>query len=144
MNANVSIQTYRIILCCCIFAVIVILSALGYEFYRTKDFICVDANISEIRRKVETNSKNDAHSSVVWYIKCEYEFEGVTYQTQYRTLFVVGKHSGNSLKLYCSPSSPNIVRNHFLIEVCICGLILLILFTIATAKFFVMASNKNT
>lgn len=130
VRADIPVQVYQMIRGCCILVITIILLSLGLEWYRTKDYIKVNAVISDIIKKLDYGTSNDSRISTARYIRCTYEVGQNVYHTQYRTFFTIGKHIGDHVTVCCNPSSPQSVVDHFRIEVCICGLVFLSVFVL--------------
>lgn len=128
IRADVPVQVYHIIRGCCILGVLAILLSLGIEWHRARGYVKVDAVISDIIKELDYGTSNDSRTSIVRYIRCTYEVGQNTYHIQYRTFFTFGKHVGDHVTLYCNPASPQSVLDHFRVEVCICGLVFLLVF----------------
>jgi len=141
IRADVPIQVYHIVRGCCILALLTIVVSLGMEWYRTKDYIRVDAIISGIIKKLDYGTTSDSRTSVIRYIRCTYAVEGVTYHTQYRTFFAFGKHVGDHVTISYAPGFPQSVRDHFRIEVCVCGLIFLCIFILGMTSAIYQKAN---
>ena len=120
---NVSKKTLLIIGFCCMTGLLILTAIPIIEMQKTKDYIKVQGTITAAETTVEYGSSNiDSGASIVKLITCRYRVDGKEYEHTYRTFFRLGKKVNSSCTVYCNPDHPERVRDKFMIECCILGI----------------------
>ena len=81
------------------------------EYYRTKDYIRVNATIID-RWEWGTGKSGSTRKE----LEVEYIVDGKTYNTKFNTNSFSGKKVGKDITIYCNPYDPEDIRDEFGIE----------------------------
>lgn len=125
VQATASPQSIHIVKVLCLIGIVVLLSIIVFTLIHTRKYVCVDANITEITKAINYGTENDSLSTKTTYIKFTYNVNGVEYRNQFRTFFVIGKSTGDNIKIWYNPQKPEVIRDRFLTEVCVEGILFL-------------------
>lgn len=130
VTVSVSKKALIVIGVLCMLGIGIFLGFFAVELHKTKDYIKVPGVIVSIDRQIQYGKKNDQNAMIVKYVNCNYKVNDEIYKYRFRTFFSFGKKNGSTITIYCDQFHPENVRNNFLIESSLCGIVFLILFMI--------------
>ena len=106
-------------------------------FIKTKDYVKIEAKISEVgyHQHYESDSYSD-------YIKFEYKYDNNNYTNEQRVAFRGNKKVGNKTTIYVNPSNPVEVRDNYLTRLNIVISIVIIIFNVFCIKAYRARKRK--
>jgi len=124
IQVSASKRTLTVVMLFCIAAVFVFGSIISVHFIKTKDYIPIQATVTEAGKyvKIYTGNKKNQHLK---YVNYSYKVGNKEYACSMRTFFKTGKKEGNEKTIYVDRYHPEKVRDNFIFE---SGLLFLILF----------------
>ncbi len=141
VNSAVTSKTLKVIRLFVFCGFILLLASLIIEFIHTKDYYQVNGVITKTTKEVNSGIENHSKSDIVRYMHISYKVNDAVYEYKHRTFFIIGKNVGDFKRVFYSPNSPEKVRDGFLIECTIIGMILLGIFF--TAMSAMIAHRKR-
>lgn len=120
-------STLNIIRIIILIAIAFLLFVLIFNVVKTRSFIKIEATAFSMKTDVDYGLENDSKSSLIKSVNFYYEYDGEKYESSYRTFF---KHysSGETISVYLNPKNPSEIKNPFIAEVCVLGIVFLICF----------------
>ena len=138
INEKVSSKVFLILIFFSLLLLIIFGKNFISTFLNTKDYIKVDATITDVSYDITYEDGGNTYS----YVKLKYEYNNNTYENKQRVAFRFDKKVGNKVKIYINPSDANEVRDNFNYRLSIILSLVMLVIHIFMIKFYVVR-RKN-
>ena len=132
---SIALNIIRIII---LLSIVFLIFVLIVNIAKTRNYIKIEATVFSMKTDVDYGLENGSKSSLIKSVNCYYEYDGDKYESSYRT-FLKNYSSGETISLYLNPKNPSEIRNPFITEVCIGGIVFLTCFIV-----LLWISQRNT
>ena len=138
INEKVSSKVFLILIFFSLLLLIIFGRSFISTFINTKDYVKVDATITDVSYDITYEDGGNTYS----YVKLKYEYNNNTYENKQRVAFRFDKKVGNKVKIYINPSDANEVRDNFNYRLSIILSLVMLVIHIFMIKFYVVR-RKN-
>lgn len=107
--------------------IVLLLFILIFNVVKTRSYIKVEATVLSMKTNVDYGFENDSKSSLIKSVNCCYEYNNEIYESSYRTFFK-NYSSGEIILIYLNPKKPAEIKDPFITEVCVLGIVFLTCF----------------
>lgn len=120
-------STLNIIRIIILLAIAFLLFVLIFNIAKTRPFIKIEATVFSMKTDIDYGLENDSKSSLIKSVNCYYEYDGEKHESSYRTFFK-NYSPGETISVYLNPKNPSEIKNPFITEVCVLGIVFLTCF----------------
>lgn len=108
-------------------AIVFLLFVLIFNVVKTRTFIKIKATVISMKTDIDYDVDNDSKVSLIKSVNCYYEYDGEKYESSYRTFFK-NYSPGETISIYLNPKNPSEIKNPFITEVGVLGIVFLTCF----------------